>query len=626
VLFAFCATAAAQTVIPMSSQTQALARCERMAAAQPSTAEAAARNVLDASAATADQRLIATACLAAAQLFSGQGEEGAASVDAALALLDAPGVSPAGRLEGQARLPALLVRVYRVDEALAMQEAVVAAARERGIAPMQIEALRFMGQIRAAEFDDPEGALPYFLQAYDLQRSLLGTQATQHPVLSYDLGYTLLVLGRHDEAEAMLAESARAAAAIPEFTGLGDRIASHRAEILRLGGDPGAAERQFAAVLARQREGNDLAGQTVTLQRLARARLDLGRGEEALGPAREALVAAERGRFNAERRDALGLLADVHAALGQREAAADHAKRAREVGRELDRGATARSLARLQAQAADELATGTAAGRVGEARMTLLRNGAIVVLGALALGALLLLAHARHRQRGLAVLGATDALTRLPNRRDAVRHIEALETGDTARAALLLLDVDGLKAINERLGYDAGNSALEAVARCLLESCDAGDMVARWSGKEFLVLREDTSQDAAFALAAHLRAQVERLRADDGMGTPLQLSVSIGVASLPLFPGGGGWQDAMRAAERALHLARRAGDNAWIGLWGLAADADPDRTLDDVPAALAEGWFAVGGNRPMDWSVGRPAPMTGAERDAGRSGAAASPK
>lgn len=615
------ATAAAQTVLPVTPQTQALERCHKLVIVRPSEAESAAREVLAASGTTPDQRLVASVCMAVAQILSEQREAGAASVDDALALLDAPGVSPQGKLDGQLRLPAALVRLGRVNEALAMQEEVLVTARERGIVPMQIEALRFMATIRATEFDDPEGALTYFRQAYDLHRAMAGKSGNVNPPLSYDLGYTLMLLGRHDEADVLFAEAAAAAAAIPELAGMVDRIASHRAEILRSRGEVVMAEQQLVSVLARQRAGGDLSGEAATLSRLARARLDLGRAQEALAPAREALETAERRRQREETYDALDVLVDIHVALGQHETAVEYAKRASEARRSLDRDA-ARQLASMQARAADsEFARATIADRFGGERSALLRNVAVVVLGALALVTLLMLARARRRQRRLELISVTDPLTQLPNRCNAIRRLEALEMEDAARAALLMIDIDRFKAINDRLGHDVGCLALEAVARCLRDSCDAGDMVACWGGDEFLVLRENTSQEAAFALAAYLRAQVERLQADDGTGTPLHLSVSIGVASLPLFPeGNGGWKVAMRAADHALYIAKRAGRNAWAGLWGLTVDVDADQVLDDVPAALSEGWLAVGSSRPMDWSVGRAA--ADLERGAARSGAA----
>ncbi|MFT3763529.1 MAG: diguanylate cyclase [Pseudoxanthomonas sp.] len=594
---------AAQTVLPLSPQAQALVRCDKMAVVRPGDAEAAAREALAASAITPDQRAAASACLAAAQLFSGREQDGAASLDVAMKQLDAPGVTPVGRLEAQLRLASLLLRVGRLDEALKMQQTVLAGAREHNIVPLQLQSLRFIGQVRANEFDDPEGALPYYQQAYDLYRSLPAVPGMRPPVPAFDLGELMLRLGRLDDAEPLLAEAAAGAATMPEMAGLIDRVDMLRIEILRQRGHPAEAEKKFAAALERARASNDMLGEGAAQYGLARSRLDLGRAQEALAPARAALAVAEAGKYPYETRGALELLADVSTALGQGKEALDYATRAREVGRGLDRQATERRLASLQAQAAGELASAGLGERAGQAYTALLRNIAIAVLGGLTLFALALAMRAQRRQRELAALGDTDSLTGLPNRRSATRRIEALAAGEGARTALLLIDIDRFKRINDQFGHDAGDRALNAVADCLRRSCDAGDLVARWGGEEFLVLRENTTQEAAFALAAHLRAQVERLQVTvEEMETPLQLSASIGVASLPLFAeSGSGWQDALRAADRALYAGKRAGRNAWVGLWGIATGIDAKRALADVPEALAEGWLVAGGNRPLDW-------------------------
>ena len=249
----------------------------------------------------------------------------------------------------------------------------------------------------------------------------------------------------------------------------------------------------------------------------------------------------------------------------------------------------------------------------------MLRNVAVVALVVLALAALMLLARARRRHRRLLALSVTDALTGLPDRRGASPRLQALQAG-SPRAAVLLIDVDHFKQVNDRFGHDDGDRVLVQIARCLRAACDPGDLVARWGGEEFLVLREDTSQEAAFALAAHLRAQIESLHIEAPGGQPQQLSVSIGVASLPLFPDSAGWEDAVRAADRALYAAKHSGRNAWVGLWGMAADANVDAALADVQDALAQDWFAVGGNRPMDWSGPRPAPAAGSGTGAVRAG------
>ena len=614
------APAPAQTVLPVAPQVAELVRCERLVTTHPVQAQDAARQVLAASGLTADQRVSATTCLGMAQVLSGDAEAAAATLEQARQLLDAPGVSDMGRMEGRMRLAALLARQGRIDEALALQEQNLAAARQAGVVPIQIEALRFMAQVRSTEFDDPEGALPYFQQAYDLHRVLVRRSGRPNPPLVYDLGYTLMLLGRHADADARFVEAAAEAAKIPELAGMSDRIASHRAEIARLNGDPAAAEPQLAAVVARQRSAGDLVGEAVTLQRLASARLDLGRAQDALAPATESLAAAERGNFSAEIRESLMTLALVHDALGQAPVAAEFAARARELARGEDRQRAAQRLARMQAQAAaTDLSAEAAAGQLDQAGAALLRNIALGALAVLVPLTVFLLLRARRRHRRLEALSVTDALTGLPDRRGASPRLQARQAG-SPRAVVLLIEVDHFKQVNDRFGHDGGDRVLVQIARCLRDACDPGDLVARWGGEEFLVLREDTSQEAAFALAAHLRAQVESLPIEAAGDQPQQLSVSIGVASLPLFPDGAGWQDAVRAADRALYAAKHSGRNAWVGLWGMAAGTNVDAALADVHGALAQGAFAVGGNRPIDWSGPHGAPVASGEAGPVRAG------
>ena len=113
------------------------------------------------------------------------------------------------------------------------------------------------------------------------------------------------------------------------------------------------------------------------------------------------------------------------------------------------------------------------------ARATLLRNIALGALAVLVPLVAFLLLRARRRQRRLEALSVTDPLTGLPDRRGASERLDALHAG-SPRAAVLLVDVDHFKAVNDRFGHDGGDRVLAQVARCLREACDAGDLVARW--------------------------------------------------------------------------------------------------------------------------------------------------
>ncbi|MCD9006765.1 diguanylate cyclase [Luteimonas sp. XNQY3] len=452
-------------------------------------------------------------------------------------------------------------------------------------------------------------ALPYLQRAYELDRALNAQPPLPGVVLGYDLGYAHLLLGDYDAADQLFAEAEAGSARYPELAGLKPRIASHRAEILRARGDAGRARPLLGDALALQRAAGDRQGEVVTLQRLARTELDLGRAEDALVLARQAVALAEQGRYMAELRDGLYLLADAATAAGDRDAAGGYATRARDMTRAHDREITGRTLAQMQAQAQQGLAPDAVAARERTMRSDWLRNGALAVLAVLATGALWLWLRGRRRERALAVLGDTDPLTGLPNRRGADAVLQALAVQGSGRAAVLLLDIDGFKGINDGFGHDVGDCALAAVAGCLRAASDADDLVARWGGEEFLVVRGRTTQAAAFALADHLRRQVAQLRVEDGRGGALPLTVSVGAASLPLLPGGaGGWRETVRAADRALYVAKRAGRNAWAGLWGLDAGTHVDAfsVLDNPVQALAQGWIAIDGNRPMDWSQARP--------------------
>lgn len=145
----------------------------------------------------------------------------------------------------------------------------------------------------------------------------------------------------------------------------------------------------------------------------------------------------------------------------------------------------------------------------------------------------------------------TDPLTGLANRarfRDALDEAAA----GVEPAWLLLLDLDGFKAVNDALGHHVGDTLLIDVAQRLVAACHGDDLVARLGGDEFVVLLRG-GQAAAAALAARL---VDRLAQPFALqsGT-VALGCSIGLAQVG-EPGEGG---ALRAADIAMYAAKAAG-------------------------------------------------------------------
>ena len=114
----------------------------------------------------------------------------------------------------------------------------------------------------------------------------------------------------------------------------------------------------------------------------------------------------------------------------------------------------------------------------------------------------------------LEALSVTDPLTGLANRRRLLAAF-ADELNRSARygtpLALLLIDLDRLKEINDRRGHAQGDRALQLVAESLRRSCRATDLAARTGGDEFLVLAVNTSAGEALALAHRVCATVRRL-------------------------------------------------------------------------------------------------------------------
>jgi diguanylate cyclase (GGDEF)-like protein len=174
------------------------------------------------------------------------------------------------------------------------------------------------------------------------------------------------------------------------------------------------------------------------------------------------------------------------------------------------------------------------------------------------------------REDGLRALGSVDVLTGLFNR----RYFESTFDREIARAhrrqtplALLVIDVDGLKQINDTLGHSAGDNALCAVADALQHSLRAEDLAARWGGDEFVVLAPDTGELAARALAERIVATVHlrsAARRPIGNGAHQALTptvtVSIGVAVAgPDVPAQLRAEAMFAAGDRALYTAKGIG-------------------------------------------------------------------
>jgi diguanylate cyclase (GGDEF)-like protein len=189
--------------------------------------------------------------------------------------------------------------------------------------------------------------------------------------------------------------------------------------------------------------------------------------------------------------------------------------------------------------------------QVGDVERMLERMAAIADQAATAIENAQLLERARHQ-------ATHDELTALPNRvlfEDAARRALASSERTCEPVALLFVDLDGFKAVNDDWGHDAGDAVLTETARRLGTCLRAGDVVARLGGDEFTVLLPATGVDVA-------REVAERVR--DVLGQPftvaagaLRISACVGVAVAP--SDASEYKQLLRAADSAMYAAKRDG-------------------------------------------------------------------
>ncbi|TFC93399.1 MULTISPECIES: EAL domain-containing protein [Cryobacterium] len=190
------------------------------------------------------------------------------------------------------------------------------------------------------------------------------------------------------------------------------------------------------------------------------------------------------------------------------------------------------------------------------------------------------------RQMALRRQARTDELTGLPNRRALYAEVSRRLTADTRpKRALLLLDLDRFKEVNDSLGHDAGDRLLVQVGRRLQLGLGPGELLARLGGDEFAILLEHSEQAQAETVAAKLRATLAQPFTLEGIS--LQTSVSIGIA---LYPDQGDDLTALlRKADMAMYKAKstHSGHHVYRSVDNRHGDARL-RTLQELRLALTE--------------------------------------
>ncbi|KQU79453.1 diguanylate cyclase [Mesorhizobium sp. Root695] len=163
-------------------------------------------------------------------------------------------------------------------------------------------------------------------------------------------------------------------------------------------------------------------------------------------------------------------------------------------------------------------------------------------------------------QRDLSVIAATDSLTAVLNRGAFSMLVEAYleqtrKQEQTRSGALLIIDADHFKSINDRLGHDCGDQALKLIAQAIKGQLRGGDLVGRIGGEEFGVFLPGVDPSQSWVVAESIRRRIREMDFSPG-GRPCPLSVSIGGTS---FTGPITYEEIFSAADRRLYTAKSNG-------------------------------------------------------------------
>jgi diguanylate cyclase (GGDEF)-like protein len=172
----------------------------------------------------------------------------------------------------------------------------------------------------------------------------------------------------------------------------------------------------------------------------------------------------------------------------------------------------------------------------------------------------------RLREQRLALSDAerraqTDPLTGVLNRRSLVERLDAACLRAQARGlpiALLFIDLDHFKQINDSYGHLAGDACLRAIIAPIQAELRQSDVVGRYGGEEFVVILSSADASAAEPIAERIRKRVSEVRIE-GYGEPIKLTCSIGIATSDML---GVWGEHLIAhADTAVYAAKRFGRN-----------------------------------------------------------------
>lgn len=551
------------------------------AAAREGDAEAKTlREVEEARAGGDDGRLVqALTAHGQALLSARRAGASVAPLREAVSVADAAGLAGAAAVASSVRATALLV-LGRLDEALESAIESLRRAERAGVPGTEATAAHAIGMVYR-NLGRAEEALRYFERAEEAARRA-GSTGTEARALN-EQGNALSMLRTYPEA----AKRQEKALALARRTGdlyTAGCVANDLGLNLGQQGDLARARELVEEAYRLHSRNGSVREACLAAGNLAYYLDLLGKPAEARRWAEEAVRLAMDGGNPPEEQAARSSLAFALASGGSWERAFEELARAYELNSEFSSAEGARRAADLGAfyeaerrNARIELLERDRAIQALELERERGRREALVA-GAAGLAVLAVLLGAGYRAKvrtnrligrkndelaaardALDLLSRTDPLTGLWNRRELEARLEE-ERLRSARSGLpfsvVMMDLDGFKAVNDAHGHAAGDAVLRSAATRSRELARAVDTVGRWGGEEFLFVLPSTPLEGAVKLAEKVREGLAATTVDLH-GTPLTVTATFGVSESD----GSRGEELVRRADEAMYEGKRAGRN-----------------------------------------------------------------
>ncbi|HET8934730.1 MAG TPA: sensor domain-containing diguanylate cyclase [Polyangiales bacterium] len=179
-------------------------------------------------------------------------------------------------------------------------------------------------------------------------------------------------------------------------------------------------------------------------------------------------------------------------------------------------------------------------------------------------------------------LARVDRLTDLPNRLHLEEHMARLVSGAVRQGrpfSVFMADVDHFKRVNDTYGHKIGDEVLRELSVRMIKALRAEDMLGRWGGEEFLALLPNTTEEGAYAVANRVRTMASSSPIETTTGERLQVTISIGCATIA----GVRDESVVQRADEALYRAKELGRDRVV------SSAPPGPRKDAGPETLAHG-------------------------------------